>query len=156
MSKGRVQQIGTPYEVYHWPENMFVGGFIGSPPMNFISGRIQDGRFIASGLDLAVPPNLLAGLGSHINDDLILGIRPENFKTWSGEFHEPIKATITSSEYLGNHALLYVTMEETRCIVNLSLDGADLDSAELYIDMKGAHFFDPKSEKRIRSQENGR
>lgn len=156
MSEGRAQQIGTPYEVYHWPENMFVGGFIGSPPMNFVSGHIENGRFIASGVDLVVPPKLLAGVESYGNRELILGVRPENFKMWPGDCHEPVDASVRMSEYLGNHALLYLQMGETEWIANLSLDGAELDSSKLHIDMKSAHFFDPKTQKRIRSQENAR
>ncbi len=155
MSEGRVQQIGTPYEVYHQPENMFVGGFIGSPPMNFITGNIENGRFIADGFDLAIPDHLLAIVGSFSRGPIVLGVRPEHFKNWAAEGHEPIKAEVASREYLGNHALLYLKIGSFQCIANLRLDraGAEADASELYIDMSTAHFFDPQTEMRIKSQE---
>lgn len=156
MHAGRVQQIGTPFEVYHWPENMFVGGFIGSPAMNFISGQIENHRFVADGLDLAIPQEQLDTLASFSGDKVVLGIRPEHFTTQPGNGHEPVQAEVTSREYLGNHALLYLQIRESSCTANLRLDrkGVDIDATDLYIDMKSAHFFDPDSEKRIRSQEN--
>ena len=158
MNEGRVQQIGTPYEVYHWPENMFVGGFIGSPPMNFVSGLIKNGRFIADGLDLAVPKSRLETLDSFSGDEVIIGIRPEYFTTLPGEGHVPVQAEVISSEYLGNHMLLYLQMGESTGTANIRLDrmGEEVDASELYIDLASVHFFDPKSEKRIRSQENVR
>ncbi len=155
MNLGRIQQIGTPYEVYHWPENMFVGGFIGSPPMNFIQGRIEDGRFVAAGINVAVPQEKLAGIAAFSGDEIILGVRPEHFVTHQGTSHKLVSVKVTTNEYLGNHALLFLQIGgETTCIANLPLDGlgVDLRPTELYIDMSQAHFFDPATEKRIRSE----
>ena len=154
MNLGRVQQIGTPYEVYNWPENVFVGGFIGSPPMNFITGRVENGRFIADGLNLAIPPKLSKKIEAFSGDELILGVRPEHFATTQGELNERVAVEVTANEFLGNHVLLYLQIGQTPCIANLPLSGlgVDLNSAELYIDMNQAHFFDPKTEKRIRPE----
>lgn len=156
MDKGRAQQIGTPYEVYHTPENMFVAGFIGSPPMNFVEGRVENGRFTAAGMDLAVPPELLNLLGGYTRETVILGVRPEAFKARPGDGHEPVTAKMTSSEYLGNHALIYLDIGNVNWIANLDMYGVgkELNSAELYIDMTTAHFFDPETRKRIRADEN--
>lgn len=159
MSEGRVQQIGTPYEVYHWPENMFVGGFIGSPPMNFISGRVENGRFVNDSLNLAIPQKLLKAVEPFTGDELILGVRAEHFLPWPGDGHERVQAEMTANEYLGNHALLYLQVGASNWIANIRLDGmeeVDLNAIELYIDMNSAHFFDAKTEKRIRSEENER
>ncbi|MFK7801316.1 MAG: ABC transporter ATP-binding protein [Anaerolineae bacterium] len=158
MHAGRVQQIGTPFEVYHWPENMFVGGFIGSPAMNFVTGEIKNQRFIADGLDLAIPQKQLEAISLFTDNKIVLGIRPEHFTTHPGNGNEQVQAEVISTEYLGNHALLYLQMGKTDCVANLRLDrkGMDADTSELYIDMESAHFFDPKTEKRIRSQENAR
>ncbi|RMF01637.1 MAG: ATP-binding cassette domain-containing protein, partial [Chloroflexi bacterium] len=105
MNAGRVQQIGTPAEVYNWPANLFVGGFIGSPPMNFISGQIKDGRFVAPGVNLGVPEELLDGVGSHNYDNIILGIRAEHFSTEPNGALETISAEVIDCEFLGNHLL---------------------------------------------------
>jgi multiple sugar transport system ATP-binding protein len=71
MNRGKIQQLGTPDEVYNNPNHIFVAGFIGSPPMNLIPGRIENGTFI--GPDTRVPK---IWKGSHGN--VVLGIRPED------------------------------------------------------------------------------
>jgi multiple sugar transport system ATP-binding protein len=73
MNKGRIQQLGTPDEIYNNPNHIFVAGFIGSPPMNLIKGKVEKGIFI--GPDTIVPK---AGKGNHA--DAVLGIRPEDIK----------------------------------------------------------------------------
>ncbi len=71
MSEGRLQQIGAPQEVYDTPRNVFVAGFIGSPPMNLLRGRVREGRVRAGDLELecAAP-----------DGDVIVGLRPEALK----------------------------------------------------------------------------
>ncbi|NJM31399.1 MAG: ATP-binding cassette domain-containing protein, partial [Rhizobiales bacterium] len=71
MNKGKIQQLGTPDEVYNNPNHLFVAGFIGSPPMNLIPGKIENGTFI--GPDTKVSK---VWKGSHGN--AVLGIRPED------------------------------------------------------------------------------
>lgn len=157
MSGGRVQQIGTPYDVYHWPENIFVGGFIGSPAMNFMDGQIRDGKFVNDGLELEIPSELQETIKAYQGKEVILGVRPEHFVNTPADGHIPVKAEVNNLEYLGNHALVYLMIGSNDFIANLRLDGmgAKADTSELYIDMNRVHFFDPQTEKRIRSQENG-
>jgi sn-glycerol 3-phosphate transport system ATP-binding protein len=73
MNAGRVEQIGTPEEVYERPATAFVAGFIGSPPMNLLRGRAQDGRFTAGDTALALPEPAPSAGG-----ELMLGLRPEH------------------------------------------------------------------------------
>ncbi|SMF83596.1 carbohydrate ABC transporter ATP-binding protein, CUT1 family [Tistlia consotensis] len=82
MHDGRVEQIGEPLELYDRPDNLFVAGFIGSPAMNFLPGRIEAGagpRFVSDGgvsLPLVAPPG---GVGSGIDGrPVVLGVRPEH------------------------------------------------------------------------------
>ncbi|MFB2553694.1 ABC transporter ATP-binding protein [Ensifer soli] len=70
MNRGAIQQVGTPDEIYSDPENTFVAGFIGSPPMNLIEGRAEKGRFTAQGIAAPCP----AGLSGAVT----LGVRPED------------------------------------------------------------------------------
>ncbi|GAB4262944.1 MAG: sn-glycerol-3-phosphate ABC transporter ATP-binding protein UgpC [Candidatus Promineifilaceae bacterium] len=152
MSDGRVQQIGTPEEVYHWPENIFVGGFIGSPPMNFIEGRIENGRFRAHELDLAVPPALLNRVRDHSMNSIVLGIRAEHFTVEPTNSSEIVRAEVTNSEFLGYYSLVFFEVANMPFVAKLRKNFKHLigQPVELYIDMNRVHFFDPVSEKRIR------
>ena len=71
MDSGRIQQIGTPDEIYSDPANTFVAGFIGAPPMNIVDGHIEGGTFQADGISIA-------GLDMDFNGPARLGIRPED------------------------------------------------------------------------------
>jgi multiple sugar transport system ATP-binding protein len=82
MKDGLIQQIGEPLHLYNHPENLFVAGFIGSPPMNFFTVKIteEDGRILADegGFRLEVPPRAAQELTSRAEQDVVLGIRPED------------------------------------------------------------------------------
>jgi multiple sugar transport system ATP-binding protein len=83
MNLGRILQVGTPTEVYNWPVNLFVAGFIGTPPMNFLDCRLvrEDGQAVLRNEDfsVAVPPSLADQLQDVAPDQpLVLGVRPEH------------------------------------------------------------------------------
>ena len=71
MSRAEIQQIGTPEAIYDQPANLFVAGFIGSPPMNLLAGSLQDGVFSA-------PGTRIAGFGQRTQADVVLGVRAED------------------------------------------------------------------------------
>ena len=75
MNAGRVEQIGTPLECYDNPANLFVAGFIGSPSMNFIPGRVSGGRIsLSQGIDFPLHGKVIL----ESNREVILGVRPEH------------------------------------------------------------------------------
>ncbi len=80
MHDGRVEQIGAPLELYDSPANLFVAGFIGSPAMNFIKGRLEDGQsptlVTASGFRIPLGAAPRAAIGPEI----VLGVRPEHMR----------------------------------------------------------------------------
>jgi multiple sugar transport system ATP-binding protein len=82
MDRGVLQQVGTPYEIYYKPRNMFVARFLGSPPMNFLPGEVAaagaDLRFVRPGLDFALPGPVAARVGAVGAKGVVLGIRPED------------------------------------------------------------------------------
>jgi len=82
MNHGNVQQIGAPIEVYHKPVNMFVAGFIGSPTMNFIKGKIEiiDGRlfFKNDQMKFYIPSSLMIESSDSEGKDIVIGIRPDD------------------------------------------------------------------------------
>jgi multiple sugar transport system ATP-binding protein len=73
MNKGTIQQLGTPDEVYNHPNNVFVAGFIGSPPMNLIKGSLQSGTFIG-------PDTRIDAASNGSRDNVVLGVRPEDME----------------------------------------------------------------------------
>ncbi|MDD7912094.1 sn-glycerol-3-phosphate ABC transporter ATP-binding protein UgpC [Pseudovibrio exalbescens] len=108
LNAGRVEQVGTPLELYHRPQNAFVGGFIGSPKMNFIDSRvvsIQD-----QGLEVALPggTSVLASVhtdGVSVGDQVQIGIRPEHITVGS---EGVLAGNVEVIESLGESHFLYV------------------------------------------------
>ncbi len=117
MSDGRLQQVGTPQELYDYPVNRFVAGFIGSPSMNFMdvsaTGTDGSGKLEAPGVMIPVPDRFREAMRS-AGGSLVAGIRPEHFEL--GEVADGSSASVVGVaevvEYLGNEELLHVTMAD--------------------------------------------
>jgi multiple sugar transport system ATP-binding protein len=111
MNRGRVEQFGTPHEIFDKPASLFVADFIGSPPMNFLDfdGRVEAGAQSVSlkGREIAVPRQQQSASGR-----LVLGVRPEHIAVGDDG---PIRGEVLATEYLG-----------TTQIVTLATDGGAL------------------------------
>ena len=154
---GRVEQIGSPQEVYNHPVNKFVAGFIGSPAMNFITVTLEGNQIVADGLRLTVPEGALKVLREKGYDGkkLIFGIRPEDINT-EPAFLETfpdsvVHATISVSELLGSESHLYCQVGDSEFIARVDArdhleTGAGID---LGFDLNKAHFFDFETEKTV-------
>ncbi|SQI49400.1 sugar ABC transporter ATP-binding protein [Streptococcus cristatus] len=154
---GRVEQIGSPQEVYNHPVNKFVAGFIGSPAMNFITVTLEGNQIVANGLRLTVPEGTLKVLREKGYDGkkLIFGIRPEDINT-EAAFLETfpdsvVHATISVSELLGSESHLYCQVGDSEFIARVDArdhleTGAGID---LGFDLNKAHFFDFETEKTV-------
>ena len=159
MSVGKVQQIGTPLEVYNMPVNMFVAGFIGSPQMNFFNvhfkgNRISDGK----GLDIEIPEGKAKMLKEKGYDDkdLVFGIRPEDIhsgeaflETWPNQI---VESTVVVSELLGSTIQLYQKVDGTEfvAIINARDYHTPGDKVRMGFDVNKAHFFDKDTTNAIR------
>ena len=77
MRDGRIQQMGTPYELYFRPANVFVAGFIGEPPMNFIRGTVTAGCIRFGGTEIDLKPVLGEKLRQYEGKPIVFGFRPE-------------------------------------------------------------------------------
>ena len=159
MSVGKVQQIGTPLEVYNTPVNMFVAGFIGSPQMNFFNvhfkeNRISDGK----GLDIEIPEGKAKMLKEkgYEDKDLVFGIRPEDIhseeaflETWPNSV---VESTVVVSELLGSTIQLYQKVDGTEfvAIVNARDYHTPGDKVKMGFDVNKAHFFDKDTTNAIR------
>jgi len=158
MKDGRIQQIGAPKEIYDFPNNMFVGGFIGTPAMNFISGKVEkDGYFYSEGLKLKVDPKHIKVLkdDKYIGKDIVLGFRPEDVhdeKRYLEEFKDSkVLFTVDVAELLGAETNIHITIGGHNIVakVNARADLSIGDKIELSINMAKSHFFDPETELRI-------
>ena len=154
---GRVEQIGSPQEVYKNPVNKFVAGFIGSPAMNFINVKLVGSEIISDGFRLKVPEGALKVLREkgYEGKELIFGIRPEDVNAepaFLETFPESVvKATISVSELLGSESHLYCQVGDNEFIAKV--DARDYlgtgETIELGFDLNKAHFFDKETEKTV-------
>ena len=78
LNAGKLQQVGTPLEVYERPQNLFVANFIGTPPMNFVRATVTDGKLAAASFTLPVPAAAREALKGRLGRTVVVGIRPEN------------------------------------------------------------------------------
>lgn len=160
MKDGHIQQVGSPKEVYDFPANRFVGGFIGSPAMNFFDGRLEKGAFVLGDRTISIPRETLDVLNSrgYEGKHLTLGIRPEhihvNSEDLSGLPVSEFDATITVSELTGAETILYATYAEQEFIARVEADTAiePGHTARLAFDMSHAHFFDTENGMRIKAE----
>jgi multiple sugar transport system ATP-binding protein len=106
MKDGVLQQCDTPLSLYDRPKNLFVAGFIGSPAMNLIEGKITDGGIAIGDFTVPVPREVLAKADAE--KSLVLGIRPENFNL--SDSGDGIGIDVAVVEELGADAYLYGTL----------------------------------------------
>ncbi|WP_141433038.1 ABC transporter ATP-binding protein [Bacillus sp. 03113] len=160
MKDGRIQQVGTPKEVYDKPENMFVAGFIGSPAMNFFHGKISNGSFHIGAAKFEIPENKMNDLRAkgYADKEVVLGIRPEDIYEKSG-LAAPIKgsklnAAIEVAELIGSQTMLYTQLEKQQVVASVDsrLNISAGQSIDLIFDIDKAHFFDKVTESRIRPE----
>jgi multiple sugar transport system ATP-binding protein len=145
MSEGRIQQVGTPREVYERPANRFVAGFIGTPAINLVAGAAAtvDGhvRFRALGIDLALPhpPAALPAGGAAAWS---LGIRPEHIAPAASA---SVHARVSLVESLGDHQFIYLERDGTAEVLVMrapaSASYARGDAVALAIDAARVHLF---------------
>ncbi|WP_404451646.1 sn-glycerol-3-phosphate ABC transporter ATP-binding protein UgpC [Virgibacillus necropolis] len=158
MKDGIIQQVGAPKEVYDKPENIFVGGFIGSPSMNFLNGTLKDGHFVMEDVKVKVPEGKMKTLREQnfIDKEIILGIRPEDIHDEplfiESTPETKINAAIEVAELMGAETYLYSKINEQDFIARID-SRTDIDGGEqldLAFDMNKVHFFNPEDEQRIR------
>jgi len=156
MNAGLIDQVGTPYEVYHQPRTRFVAGFIGSPAMNFIRCRLEgngsDLRVVLTPeLSFPVPADRVERYKSHVGRDLILGLRPEHIteeRTHSEEGWHPFTVTIDVVEPMGMETLVLFTVNQdeinARCHPNAA--GRPGEQMRLMVDIRNMHLIDPATD----------
>ncbi|OQX88554.1 glycerol-3-phosphate ABC transporter ATP-binding protein [candidate division KSB1 bacterium 4484_87] len=158
MKDGLVQQIDTPLNLYDFPVNKFVAGFIGSPAMNFLSGTLkrQNGLILDEGkLRLTIPEAYQDKLADFIDKEIILGIRPEDISDAHFSEHvkypAPVEILLEVIEPMGNEFFLYLNTGKHQLVARIREKNelAVGQKTKLVFKMERAHFFDPVTEKRI-------
>jgi multiple sugar transport system ATP-binding protein len=156
MNKGRIEQIGTPNELYHKPETRFVAGFIGSPAMNFIPCRLEDagGKLnirLTDRISFPLPP-ARAGRYNALprTDRLLLGLRPEHL-TESNAHLEPGVETFDTvldvTEPMGMETLVYFGLEGTPVCGRVNPNAGAKDGApmRLAMDLNNMHLLNEET-----------
>jgi multiple sugar transport system ATP-binding protein len=152
MNKGIIQQIASPEELYNKPVNMFVGGFIGAPSMNFITCKVDGNKLIAEDAVFNIPEKYNKVIEKYKGKEVVMGIRPEDI--YDSEYAEnvqnksDIKTKIKVVEKLGSENLVYFDkFGKTITSRVVSLSGIRSgDVAVLTIDCNKIHLFDKDSE----------
>ena len=120
---GRLQQVGTPLEVYDQPSNRFVAGFLGSPPMNFLSGTLGQGKLALGGArGLELPERLAAAAADGTRAEL--GFRPEDVALEPGQPDDPLSGTVAVLEPLGAETVVTIDGPDGTLVARVAPDRA--------------------------------
>ena len=155
MKDGYIQQVGTPYDLYFNPVNMFVAGFIGEPPMNFLRGTVtnglltisEDGNDVDATVDLA--PILSAELIEKYTDkQIVLGFRPEGITLTDEGNCSTIKCNVELTELLGDNTNVYVNIGKSKSVLKVDPHDTPKMDTELtfFVPNKNIYLFDTETE----------
>jgi ABC-type sugar transport system ATPase subunit len=142
LSKGNVEQVGTPYELYNFPRNRFVATFIGSPKMNMLGARVTNG--VAEVADFGRLP-----LPGAPDGELLIGVRAGQLAIGPGG-DLGAQGVVSLVEYLGNEIYVHVQLPSGRVIVVAARPTMSLkvgDPITLSLDRARAHYFDASGER---------
>ncbi|MCQ2536792.1 MAG: sn-glycerol-3-phosphate ABC transporter ATP-binding protein UgpC [Lachnospiraceae bacterium] len=157
MKDGRIQQVGTPKELYFDPVNLFVAGFIGEPPMNFMKGTISAGGFVAEGSskELKLGPAYDEFVNQNSGKKVILGFRPEAVERASETTRTDgirLDTEVSLTELLGDNTNVYAAYEGIDLIFKLDphLTPERHTKCEVFVPFESVYLFDQETEERIK------
>jgi multiple sugar transport system ATP-binding protein len=151
MKGGVMQQIGTPSEVFDDPANLFVAGFIGTPPMNLMPGRIAavDGgaEFHGEGFSAPIPKDMLKAIPGLTGRNVMLGLRSKALSLAGPSSRVIWRGMRTVTEMLGEEALVHLALGGSKVVMNVEPHALDGIGKEIGLEpqMNRAHFFDADS-----------
>jgi len=150
MNAGKIQQVGTPLEVYDKPANVFVAQFIGTPPMNFFDATVNDGRLEAAQFSIPVP----AGRNVTNGQKVRVGVRPENILAGHEQGRGAtarLQAVVDIVEPIGHQAIIHSRIGPD--VLVAAFDSHNMprvgDTIDLVIELDALHLFDAVTEQRI-------
>ncbi|MGF0039968.1 ABC transporter ATP-binding protein [Peptoniphilaceae bacterium SGI.131] len=156
MKDGIVQQVDTPSNVYFYPSNLFVAGFIGSPQMNFLEAKLEKKgeHYLVENQGLSFD---IGNFGKrleekgYLNRDIIVGIRPEHIYDDARKTEIEIEGNVSFLEELGSEKYIYLDFGGKELLAKINTDKpiSRKSKITLYIDRDKLHFFDKDSEENI-------
>src|SRR5499427_6670466 len=156
MNAGRIDQIGTPHEVYHAPKTQFVAGFIGSPTMNMLPCRLVENGSgltvrLSDWLSLPVPPSRVARYRSRVGHELTFGLRPEHIIEGRGDVPPgaaAFEAPLDVVEPMGMETMVYFIVDGVEVCgrVDPAAAGNVGESMRLVADLNQMHLIDPRTQ----------
>jgi len=159
MKDGVIQQVGRPLDIYDNPNNVFVAGFIGTPPMNFLEGvlRQENGRLYVDfeTFKIYVPAGKFQTANMYVDKEIIFGIRPENIseldETPNANPEDVVTVMVEVSELIGSETYLWVSVGEHSFTARVDAHTKAEDGSEhqLVFNTQKIHLFDKETEKAI-------
>jgi len=160
ITKGVLQQIDTPQNLYDHPDNLFVAGFIGSPAMNFFPGTLtrSDGKVFVDGgtFNVQIPENRINVYAPYEGKQIIFGIRPEDIHNPlfapPGIIAQPVNAKIDVTELMGNEIFVYLKNGDHSFVARVDPRSRYQmgDDVQMTFNMENMQIFDRESEQAIR------
>jgi len=151
LKDGRLQQVGTPDELYHHPENIFVAGFIGTPSMNLLDCSFDEEKGVLDfgSFTLDVPENIKPLLKGY--SEVIVGIRARDLQVSKEKMPDSIPLEVYTIEPLGEETIIILSSENVRIRVVTHVEfKADIgEKVWVSFDLNKIHIFDKKTEKAI-------
>jgi multiple sugar transport system ATP-binding protein len=156
MNAGRIEQIGTPHEVYHRPTTRFVAGFIGSPAMNFLSCRLEGSNGglsvrLSDKLSLPLPADRAARYRAYAGKEVIFGLRPEDIIEKRGDLPPGrigFDVQLDVVEPMGMETMVYFVVDGVEICgrVNPTAAGKAGEMMPLVADLNHMHLIDPTTD----------
>ncbi len=140
MKDGVLQQKEAPQEMYRKPANQFVASFMGTPPMGFLTGKVENHKIMIGSSVLSET--------EAADGEVIIGVRPES---WRLSEHEGMDATVTMVEVIGRDTLMTVEVEgqKNRCLIDSDYEVKVSDKVKLAVKPQAIHLFDKTSGHRL-------
>ncbi len=151
MKDGYVQQIGTPYDLYFKPVNVFVAGFIGEPPMNFLRSAVTDGCVTVGETRLDLRHKLGGRAAELEGREIVFGFRPEAAVLGQAENAYTVPCTVELTEMLGDNTNVYINIQSDSAILKVDPhDAPEVDADITFsIPYENVYLFDGETEKAI-------
>ena len=145
---GKVEQVGTPLELYDRPRNVFVAGFLGSPAMNFLDGRLDGGAQPSLALPGGISVPLLKAPAATGNKEVIIGVRPEDI-SFGDDDGVPAKVTVVEPTGSETHIALEVEGREVTWVMRERADLVPGQMVKISFKSPNVHFFDKATQQRL-------